>query len=74
VNEYQRIVVGNVSSLKLAKTRMAKSVLDAGWGMLKTFLQYKGQQAGRCVEIVSERNTTRTYSSCKSVTEVAPVR
>jgi putative transposase len=68
VNEYQRIVVGDVSSLKLAKTRMAKSVLDAGWGMLKTYLQYKGQQAGRCVDIVSERNTTRTCSSCKALT------
>jgi putative transposase len=68
VNEYQRIVVGDVSSLKLAKTRMAKSVLDAGWGMLETYLQYKGQQAGRCVEIVSERNTTRTCSNCKALT------
>jgi hypothetical protein len=47
---------------------MAKSVLDAGWGMLKTYLQYKGQQAGRCVEIVSERNTTRTCNSCKART------
>jgi putative transposase len=64
VNQYQRIVVGDVSSLKLAKTRMAKSVLDAGWGMLKTQLQYKGRQAGRCVLIVSERNTTRACSSC----------
>ncbi len=63
VNEYRTIVVGDVSSLKLTKTRMAKSVLDAGWGMLKTYLQYKGQQAGRCVLIVSERNTTRTCST-----------
>src|SRR5258708_17906442 len=47
---------------------MAKSVLDAGWGMLKTQLQYKGQQAGRSVLIVSERNTTRTCSSCKALT------
>jgi putative transposase len=68
VNEYQRVVIGDVSSLKLAKTRVAKSVLDAGWGMLKTFLQYKGQQAGRCVDIVSERNTTRTCSNCKALT------
>jgi putative transposase len=68
VNDYQRIVVGDVSSLKLAKTRMAKSVLDAGWGRLKTQLQYKGQQAGRCVDIVSERNTTRTCSNCKALT------
>ena len=68
VDRYQTIVVGDVSSLKLAKTRMAKSVLDSGWGMLKTQLQYKGQQAGRCVQIVSERNTTRTCSSCKALT------
>jgi IS605 OrfB family transposase len=68
VNEYQRIVVGDVSSLKLAKTRMAKSVLDAGWGLLKTYLQYKGQQAGRHVLIVSERNTTRECSNCKALT------
>jgi putative transposase len=68
VNEYQTIVVGDVSSLKLVKTRMAKSVLDTGWGMLKTYLQYKGQQAGRRVDIVNERNTTRTCSSCKALT------
>jgi putative transposase len=67
VSTYQTINIGDVSSLSLAKTRMAKSVLDAGWGMLKTQLQYKGQQAGRCVQIVSERNTTRTCSSCKAL-------
>ena len=35
VNRYQRINIGDVSSLKLVKTRMAKSVADAGWGRLK---------------------------------------
>jgi putative transposase len=68
VNAYQIIKIGDVSSLKLAKTRMAKSVLDAGWGMLKTQLQYKGQQAGRSVIIVSERDSTRTCSDCKALT------
>jgi putative transposase len=68
VNTYQTVYVGDVSSLKLAKTRMAKSVLDAGWGMLKAQLQYKGQQAGRSVQIVSERNTTRACSSCGALT------
>jgi transposase len=57
-----------VSSLRLAKTRMAKSVLDAGWGMLKTQLQYKGEYASRCVKIVDERNTTRACSSCGAFT------
>jgi len=64
VDQYQTIIVGDVSSTRLAKTRMAKSVLDTGWGMLKTQLLYKSQQAGRCVRVVSERNTTRTCSSC----------
>jgi putative transposase len=68
VKEYQSISIGDVSSLKLAQTRMAKSVLDAGWGLLKMQLQYKGQQAGRSVQIVTERNTTRTCYDCKALT------
>jgi putative transposase len=68
VNQYQKIVVGDVSSTQLVKTRLAKSVLDAGWGMLKACLQYKGQQAGRFVQVVSERNTSRTCSLCGSLT------
>jgi len=64
VDRYQNIVVGDVSSMKLVKTRMAKSVLDSGWGMLKTQLQYKGQQAGRGVSVVSEKYTSRVCSSC----------
>lgn len=66
VKRYQRIVVGDVSSPKLARTRMAKAVLDAGWGRLRTQLLYKGQQASRSVEVVSERFTTRACSQCGS--------
>jgi putative transposase len=68
IDRYQTIVVGDVSSLKLAKTRMAKSVLDAGWGRLKQMLQYKGEHAGRSVQIVHERFTTRACSSCDRLT------
>jgi IS605 OrfB family transposase len=64
VNQYETIVVGDVSSQKLVRTRMAKSVLDSGWSMLKRMLQYKGEYAGRSVEVVSERNTTRACSFC----------
>jgi hypothetical protein len=52
----------------LVKTRLAKSVLDAGWGMLKAQLQYKSREAGKCVLIVNERNTTRSCSNCKALT------
>lgn len=64
VDKYQDIFIGDVSSLKLVKTRMAKSVNDAGWGMLKTFLLYKGQQAGRNVEVINEAYTSRACSNC----------
>src|SRR5665213_1904145 len=64
VDRYQKIVVGNVSSLKLVRTRMAKSVLDSGWGMLRRFLDYKSQQAARTFEVVSESHTSVTCSTC----------
>lgn len=65
---YSAVYVGDVSSLKLAKTNMAKSVLDAGWGMLKTQLSYKCQKAGTVFEIVNEAFTTRACSGCGSLT------
>jgi IS605 OrfB family transposase len=68
VDRYQKIVVGDVSSLKLVKTRMAKSVLDSGWGMLKGFLEYKRQQAARTFEVTSERNTSVTCFPCRALT------
>ena len=68
VDQYQNIAVGDVSSLKLVKTRMAKSVLDSGWGKLKNLLEYKSQQAARGFEVVSERNTSITCSTCGSLT------
>lgn len=68
VRDYQFIAVGDVSSRKLVKTRMAKSVLDSGWGILKAHLLYKGQQAGRCVKVVDEKYTTRVCGNCGALT------
>jgi putative transposase len=74
INTYQKIAVGDVSSLKLARTRMAKSVLDSGWGILKRFLQYKGECAGRTVQVVNERNTSRACSSCGALSGPSGLR
>lgn len=68
VDQYQHIVIGDVSPSSLSKTSMAKSVLDSGWGMLRAQLQYKGQQAGRRVEVVNEAFTTRACSGCGALT------
>lgn len=67
VDQYQTIVVGDVSSTSLAKTRMAKSVLDSGWGMLRRMIEYKGEHAARTVKIVNERYTTQACSACGSL-------
>jgi putative transposase len=61
------IIVGDISPTQLAKTTMAKSVLDAGWGQLKTMLSYKCAHAGIVFKEVGEKYTTRTCSSCGSV-------
>ena len=58
------IVVGNVSPAKLAKTRMAKSVLDAGWSMLRNMLAYKARRHQACFIEVDERLTSATCSEC----------
>ena len=58
------IVVGDVSSSQLAKTRMAKSVLDAGWYMFREMLRYKAIRHSVDLVVVNEAFTTRTCSSC----------
>lgn len=61
---YSVIVVGNVSSSRLAKTRFAKSVLDSGWGMFKTQLMYKSQLAASVFKEVNESFSTQDCSAC----------
>ena len=70
--EFQTIYVGNVSSKKLLKTKMAKSVSDASWGQLKTFLEYKAIMHQGKIMIVNEHLTTQTCSCCLSTNTGAP--
>jgi len=64
VREYDRIVVGNVSSSKLKKTCMAKSVSDAGWADFKLMLGYKAVALGSVYMEVEEKFSTLTCSDC----------
>lgn len=72
VDAYGEIYVGNVSSSKLVKTKMAKSVLDAGWSSLKTMLEYKGAHAGIVVREVNESFSTQVCSCCGVISASSP--
>jgi IS605 OrfB family transposase len=64
VAENGAIFVGNVNAAGLARTRMAKSVLDAGWSTFRTMLQYKCDDAGVWFDEVDEAYSTQTCSAC----------
>lgn len=66
------IVVGDISSQKLMRTTMAKSLLDAGWFMLKTMLSYKCDHAGIVFKVVDEAYTTQTCSDCGALPDSRP--
>lgn len=72
VNRAGEIYVGNVKSSSLTKTNMAKSVLDAGWAMLKTMLEYKCAHAGIVFKEVNESYTTQTCSCCGCISDSSP--
>ena len=64
VREFDHIAVGNVNAAGLAKTHMAKSVLDAGWSSFRNMLRYKALAHGAWYEEVNESFSTRVCSSC----------
>jgi transposase len=72
VRNNQFIAVGNASPSKLAKTRMAKSILDASWAMLKTQLAYKARRHNAVFFEVDERFTSQTCSRCGTIPASSP--
>ena len=68
VKEFDLIVVGDVSSTKLIKTKMAKSTLDNSWGAYKSMLAYKTIRFGKEMKVVNESYSTVTCSHCKERT------
>ena len=69
VKKYDLIVVGDVSSMKLVKTKMAKSTLDVSWGAYKSLLAYKTIRFGKELKVVKESWTSKTCHACGSVAD-----
>ncbi|WP_426337113.1 RNA-guided endonuclease InsQ/TnpB family protein [Pseudoduganella sp. R-31] len=69
---FDHIAVGNVNASGLAKTSLAKSVLDAGWSSFRKMLAYKAMRHGARYVEVDERFTTQTCSNCGALPDSRP--
>ncbi|MBD2481020.1 RNA-guided endonuclease TnpB family protein [Planktothrix sp. FACHB-1365] len=66
VDENQVIVVENLCVKGLARTKLAKSVLDAGFGMLINFLSYKlEREGGKLIEVDRFFPSTKLCHCCQ---------
>lgn len=72
VRENSLIVVGNVNAAALKKTRMAKSVSDAGWSAFRHMLRYKASRHGAVFIEADERFSSQTCSTCGTLPQSRP--
>jgi putative transposase len=72
VRAFDYIAVGNVNAAGLAKTSMAKSVMDAGWSSFRSKLAYKALKHGAWFEEVDERFTSQVCSNCGALPDSRP--
>ncbi|MGJ5831773.1 RNA-guided endonuclease InsQ/TnpB family protein [Streptomyces ossamyceticus] len=74
ISENQGIAVEELSVAGLARTRLAKSVHDAGWASFISMLEYKAQRYGRTLVTIGRFTpTSRTCSTCGVVDGPKPL-
>ncbi|WP_089107529.1 RNA-guided endonuclease InsQ/TnpB family protein [Streptomyces hyaluromycini] len=74
ISENQGIAVEDLSVAGLARTRLAKSVHDAGWAQFIRMLEYKAERYGRTlVKIGRFTPTSQTCSTCGVVDGPKPL-
>ena len=74
VQENQLIAVEDLAVSGLARTRLARSVHDAGWSTFVDMLAYKAQRAGRTfVRIDRWFSSTRACSVCGAIGDKKPL-
>ncbi|MBB5932542.1 RNA-guided endonuclease InsQ/TnpB family protein [Streptomyces echinatus] len=74
VRDNQAVYLEDLAVSGLARTRLAKSVHDAAWGMFRRVLEGKAARAGRHVGVVSRwLPSSRTCSVCWAVDGKKPL-
>jgi putative transposase len=64
VNNNSFIAVGKIEPMRLVKSKMAKSIMDASWSMFSAFLRYKAIGRGATYIQVDERWSSQLCSTC----------
>ena len=71
VNNYDLIVFEDLRIKNMVKNhKLAKSISDASWGKLIDYTSYKAEYAGRTVELVNPRNTSKMCSTCGHIQDM----
>ena len=71
IQSYDTIVFEKLQIKNMVKNHcLAKSIQDASWQQLIIFTQYKAEYAGRNVELVNPRNTSKTCSKCGNIQDM----
>ena len=68
VKNTKLIVIGDINSKKLMRTKLAKSVSDVAWSQLKSMFVYKAKKLGIDLRLIDESFSTQTCSKCKQRT------
>jgi putative transposase len=64
IKRFDKIVVEDLRVQAMARTRLAMSILDAGWSYLVSRLTHKAESAGRELIKVDPAYTSKTCSGC----------
>ncbi len=64
LGKYDIIAHEDLNIRELAKTRLSKSILDAGWGEFIDIVTLKAESAGRLTVAVNPSGTTQNCSGC----------
>lgn len=74
IRENQAVIVEDLSVKGLARTKLAKSVHDAGWGQLVGMLEYKAARYGRTFAKVDRWfPSSKLCSACGALAESMPL-
>jgi putative transposase len=74
IRDNQAVYVEDLCVLGLARTKLARSVYDAGWSTFVSMLEYKAARHGRTFGKIDRWfPSTRTCSQCAAISEAKPL-